>query len=194
LIGIATQPNVQPQAILAAKNLGFGLVASSTRISDAITALGGSTSVRVESLQAHVGIRCNDLQKAMQQSTSLLQLFLTIAACRPCFIDSELGDLAFHMMDKTGILRRYPVSSLQMVQLVQSFSAQSETIAPSTLMHDIAVAISSQGVHRGLFDRMEPPEIAELLVRTLQGFVDQSINEVIIKGCVHGVWITTLFS
>jgi len=55
-IGIASQPNVQPQAILAAENLGYGLVISPKRIEEAITALGGNDFVRLESIQGAVGL------------------------------------------------------------------------------------------------------------------------------------------
>jgi len=67
LIGIASQPNVQPQAILAAENLGYGLVVSPKRLDDAITVLGGNDSVRLESIKGTVGLRSKDLQRIMRQ-------------------------------------------------------------------------------------------------------------------------------
>lgn len=194
LIGIASQPNVQPQAILAAENLGYGLVVSPKRIEDAITALGGNDSVLLESIQGAVGIRSRNLHRIMRQSTPLLQFFLIVTASKPCFTDSELGDLVFNMMDRTSVLKRFPVSSSQLTQLIHTFSGHSETIVPIPHMHQIAVAVSSEYLDTGLYDRMDPEALAELLVRTFEDFVDQSVTEMTLKGHIHAVYLATLFS
>ena len=194
LIGIASQPNVQPQAILAAENLGLGLVVSPQRITDAITALGGNDSVRLESIKGAVGLRSGNLQRIMRQSTPLLQFFLVVTACKPFFIDSELGDLVFNMMAQTSVLKRFPVSPSQLTQLIQTFSGYSETIVPIPHLHQIAVSVSSECLDAGLYERMDPEALGELVIRTFEDFVDQSVTEMTLKGHIHAVHLATLFS
>ena len=194
LIGISSQPNVQPQAILAAENLGYGLVVSPKRLEDAITALGGNDSVRLESIQGTVGLRSKELQRIMRQSTPLLQFFFVVTASKPCFTDTELGDLVFNMMARTSVLKRFPVSSSQLTQLIHTFSAHSETIVPIPHMHQIAVAVSAEYLDAGLYDRMDPEALAELLIRVFEDFVDQSVMEMTLKGHMHAVFLATLFS
>ncbi|KAL5313019.1 hypothetical protein ACEPPN_019445 [Leptodophora sp. 'Broadleaf-Isolate-01'] len=194
LIRIASKPNVQPQAILAAENLGYGLVASPTVINEAITALGGNTSVHLESIQGAIGLRSQDLQQVFRQSTPLLQFFLMVTACKPCYNNSELGDLVFHMMAKTKVLRRFPASSSQMTQLINTFSGHSEMIVPVSHMHELAVAVSAENLDMGLYDRMDPTMLAELMVCVFENFVDEAIVEMTLRCRIHAVWLATLFS
>jgi hypothetical protein len=195
LIGIASQPNVQPQVILAAENLGFGFVVSSKRIEDAIGALGGNDSIRLESIQGHIGLRSRDLQRIVRQSTSLLQFFLVITACKPCFTDSELGDLAFSMLDKTNVLRKYPVSSTQLTQFIQTLSGHAEMIVPIMQLGEIAVAVDNENPScSDLYDRMGAEDLANLLIHTFEGLADQDVIEMKLKGHTHAVWLATLFS
>ena len=98
LMGILSRSNVQSQAIIAAEQLGFGLLASPKRIDEAIVALGGNESTRLESLHVLIGFTAGELQRIMRKSTSLVQFFLCMTACKLCYEDSELGDLAFEMM------------------------------------------------------------------------------------------------
>jgi hypothetical protein len=194
LITIASQPNVQPQAVLAAEQLGFGLLASPERIDEAIVALDGNESTRVGNLRAFVGFASDDLQRLMRQSTGLLQFFLATTACKPCYEDTELGDLAFEMMVHASILKRYPVASSQLAQLVRTFSSQAESIAPVTVMQEIAVAVAEHNPGPDLYSRIETKALAEILVRTFEILRDTEAQEVVLTGHNHGVWLATLFS
>jgi hypothetical protein len=195
LIGIASQPNVQPQAILAAENLGYGLVVSPKRIEDAIAALSTSDSMRLESIEGRIGLRYKDLQRIIRQSTSLLQFFVTITACKLCFTDSELGDLAFFMMARANVLERYPVSSTQLAQVIHTLSGHSEMIVPIAELHEIAVAVDNENPTCGdLYDRIESEELAELLVHTFEELVDESVAELRLKGHTQAIWLATVFS
>jgi len=195
LIGIASQPNVQPQAVLAAENLGYGLVVSPRRIEDAIGALSTNDSMRLESIEGRIGLRSKDLQRIIRQSTSLLQFFVTITACKPCFTDSELGDLAFFMMTRTNVLKRYPVSSTQLTQFIHTLSGHLEMIVPIAQLHEIAVAVDNENpTCADLYERIDPEELAELLVRTFEELVDESVVELKLKGHTQAIWLATLFS
>jgi hypothetical protein len=98
------------------------------------------------------------------------------------------------MMDRTSVLKRFPVSSSQLTQLIHAFSGHSETIVPIPHMHQIAVAVSSEYLDMGLYDRMDTEALAELLIRTFEDFVDQSVTEMTLKGHIHAVFLATLFS
>src|SRR5436190_17569025 len=80
LIRIVSQDNVQPQAVLAAEALGFVLIVSPKRIDQAIEALGGNDSTRIEGMQALIGLSSGGLQRVMRVSTPLLQFFLVLTA------------------------------------------------------------------------------------------------------------------
>lgn len=194
LITIASQPNVQPQAVLAAEQLGFGLLASPERINEAVVALGGNESIRIENLRAVVGFISDDLLRLIRQSTGLLQFFLTITACKPCYEDTELGDLAFEMMVQASVLKRFPVASSQLAQLVRTFSSQAESIAPVTVMQEIAVVVAEHNPESDLYTRIATKALAEILVRTFEILCDTEAQEVVLTGHNHGVWLATLFS
>ena len=157
LISIASQPNVQPQAILASEQLGAGLLASPERIDEAILALKGAGSVRLESLQIKVGLNTEELHRVMRNSTGLIQFFICISACKLCYVDSELGDVTFEMMIHSSLLAKYPVASLQIAQFVKAFSGQAESIVPVTLMQEIAVAMSEHGAIEAMYSRLKRP-------------------------------------
>jgi len=97
-------------------------------------------------------------------------------------------------MARTSVLKRFPVSSSQLTQLSHAFSAHSETIVPIPHMHQIAVSVSAECLDAGLYDRMDPETLAELLIRVFEDFVDQSVTEMTLKGHMHAVFLATLFS
>ncbi|CZR70042.1 uncharacterized protein PAC_19943 [Phialocephala subalpina] len=174
LISIASRPNVQPQAVLAVEQLGFGLLASPERIDDAIVALRGNDSVRVESAQAWIGLRAGELHRIFRESTPLLQFFLLFAACKTCYADSEIGDIAFGMVVKAGVLKEF--------------------MAPITVMHEIAVAVDGHRPEVHLYGHIEPGEVADIFVQVFRNLVDDTALEVMLTGTYHGVWLATVFS
>jgi len=194
LIGIASQPNVQPQAVLAAEQLGFGLIVSPERINEAIVALGGNNSTRVEAAGVFIGLKTGDLQRIIRESTPLLQFFLAFTACKPCFEDTELGDIAFEMMVQTSILKRYPVASSQLAQLIRTFSSHSESIVPISVMQEIAIAVDEHNPGPDLYSRMEPHILAKMLVYTFERLRDETVKEILLSGHSHGVWLATFFT
>ncbi|KAH7418719.1 hypothetical protein BKA64DRAFT_207069 [Cadophora sp. MPI-SDFR-AT-0126] len=194
LISIASRPNVQPQAVLAVEQLGFSLLASPERIDDAIVALRGNDSVRVESAQAWIGLRAGELHRIFRESTPLLQFFLLFAACKTCYADSEIGDIAFGMVVKAGVLKRYPVASEQLTQLLRVLSSHAEFMAPITVMHEIAVAADGHRPKAHLYGHIEPGEVADIFVQVFRNLVDDMALEVMLTGTYHGVWLATVFS
>ena len=180
--------------MLAAEQLGFGLIASPKRIDEAIVALGGNNSTRVETVGALIGLKTGDLQRIIRESTPLLQFFLAITACKPCFEDSELGDIAFKMMVQTSILKRYPVASSQLAQLIRTFSSHSESIVPVSVMREVAVAVDEHNPGPDLYLRMEPHTLAKILVYIFERLRDETVKEILLSGYSHGVWLATFFT
>lgn len=72
LVSIASQDNVQPQAVLAAEALGAFMIASPAAISSAITMLGGNESVLLAQFKLHIGLSSGGVIKTIRESTALL--------------------------------------------------------------------------------------------------------------------------
>jgi hypothetical protein len=194
LISIASGPNVQPQAVLAVEQLGFSLLVSPERINDAIMALRGNDSIRVENVQAWIGLRAGELHRIFRESTPLLQFFLLFAACKTCYADSEIGDIAFGMVAKGGVLKRYPVASEQLTQVLRVLSSHAELMAPITVMHEIAVAADDHHPDVHLYGHIEPEEVADIFVQVFRNLVDDMALEMVLTGTHQGVWLATVFS
>lgn len=106
LIGTATQDNVQPQAVLAAEALGFGLIVSPKRIDEAIVALGGTESTRIADLKVMIGLTSGGVVRTIRNSTALTQFFLVATACKLCYTSEEIGMLMFEMTAASGLLKK----------------------------------------------------------------------------------------
>ncbi len=104
----------------------------------------------MEKVQAWIGLRAGELHRIFRESTPLLQFFLLFAACKTCYADSEVGDIAFGMVAKGGVLKRYLVASEQLTQVLQVLSSHTELMAPVTVMYEIAVAVDD---HRPEYHR-----------------------------------------
>jgi hypothetical protein len=193
LIGIASQDNIQPQAVLAAESLGLGLVVSPKRIGEAVEALGGNDSTRLESIRAFIGLNSGNIHRIMRHSTPLLQFFLVITASKLCYTDTELGDLAFQMMIHTSVLKSSPVASSQLAQLIRTFSGQSESVVPFEVLSDIALAVDRHDPGSGLYARIDADDLAMLLIRAFENIRDEAVHEVVFKGHHHAVWLATFF-
>jgi hypothetical protein len=193
LIGIASQDNVQPQAVLAAEALGLGLIVSSKRIGEAVEALGGNDSTRLESIRAFIGLSSGKIHHVIRHSTPLLQFFLVITASKLCYTDTELGDLAFQMMVHASVLKNTPVAPSQLTQLIRKFSGQSESIVPFQVMHEIASTVDRYNPGISLYSRMDGDELAKLLIRAFESVRDETVHEIVLKGHDHSIWLATFF-
>lgn len=98
LISIASQDNVQPQAILAAEALGAFTITSPSAISSAITTLGGNESVRLTQFKLHIGLSSSGVIRTIRESTALLQFFIVATSCKLCYTVEEIGDIMFYMI------------------------------------------------------------------------------------------------
>ena len=66
LIAATSEDDVHTQAVLAVEQLGACIPVAAERIDEAVNALGGNTSVRVENLKASIGISSGGLCKVMR--------------------------------------------------------------------------------------------------------------------------------
>ena len=194
LISVASRDDVQPQAILASEAFGGCLIVSARRISEAIDALGGSSSARIESIKALIGFESGTI-RAIRQSTALVRFFLLVTACQLIFTNTELGDIMFDLITTSGVISRMPVSSSQLTQFINTFSAYAERIVPVDLMHETAVAVEAQGgggfsAHH-LYERLETGILADLLFRIIDNFRDDTVSRITLDGQRSGIWLAT---
>lgn len=195
LIEAVTVENVQPQAVLAAEALGFGIHVRDELLVKAVDALSGNENVRWENLKLLIGIRSGELHKTIRTSRSLSSFFLFVCACKVCFTDTDIGDLALQMILASGVIKRYPVASFQLRDLIKSFSGHAESLAPANLMHALAVEMdqhTSEGIR--LYPRVNTKELATLLVRCFELLNDDSIDGITLLGRTDGLLLATIFS
>lgn len=195
LIEAVTVENVQPQAVFAAEALGFGIHVRDELLVKAVDALSGNENVRWENLRLLIGIRSGELHKTIRTSRSLSSFFLFVCACKICFTDTELGDLALQMILASGVIKRYPVASFQLGDLIKSFSGHAESLAPADLMHALAVEMdqhTSEGIQ--FYQRLNTKEIATLLVRCFELLNDDSVDGITLLGGTDGLLLATIFS
>lgn len=195
LIEAVTVENVQPQAVFAAEALGFGIHVRDELLVKAVDALSGNENVRWENLKLLIGIRSGELHKTIRTSRSLSSFFLFVCACKVCFTDTEIGDLALQMILASGVIKRYPIASFQLCDLIESFSGHAESLAPADLMHALAVKMD-QHVSTGiqLYQRLNVKGLATLLVRCFELLNDESIDVITLLGETDGLWLATIFS
>ena len=195
LIEAVTVENVQPQAIFAAEALGFGIHVRDELLVKAVDALSGNENVRWENLKLLIGICSGELHKTIRTSRSLSSFFLFVCACKVCFTDAEIGDLALQMILASGVIKRYPIASYQLGDLIKSFSGHAESLAPADLMHALAVEMD-QHTPRGiqLYQRFNAKELATLLVRCFELLSDDSIDGITLLGGTDGLLLATIFS
>lgn len=189
LITSVSQDDVQPQAVLAVEALGSIFLASADRINEAVDALGGNDSVRVENVLASIGLTSGGLRHTTRKSTGLLQFFLVCTMSKLCFIDEECATLAFEMLKTSGLLAKYPVATSQLTRLVNQLSGHAEAIVPVDLMTEIASKLDEYQPDTGVFARMNLKVLSELLVRLFESVRDESIDSITLVGHDHAVWL-----
>lgn len=141
LIAATSEDDVHTQAVLAVEWLGGCVPVSPERIGEAVNALGGQSSVRIQNLKASIGIASGGLCKVMRQSTPLIQFFVLCAACKLTFLDEDCSTLMSEMRKTSGVLAKLPCSAVQIMRLITQVSGQAGLIAPVDTMHDVASAV-----------------------------------------------------
>ena len=193
LIAAAGSDDVQAQAVLAAEALGAGLLVSKKLIPEAIDALNGNESVRIDVAKAFVGLSSGGVRREVRRSTPLIQFFVLITACKPCFLDDEIGSIVFEMMKQSGTLQKIPASPAQLTSLVQQLSGHAESMAPVALMHNLAATMTARNItHAEYFMRLDTTTIADLLVKIFEAMTDQSIVEITLTGDFQAMWLSTV--
>lgn len=195
LIEAVTVENVQPQAVLAAEALGFGIHVRDELLVKAVDALSGHENVRWQNLKLLIGIRSGELHKTIRTSRSLSSFFLFVCACKICFTDAEIGDLALQMILASGVMKRYPIASYQLGDLIKSFSGHAESLAPASMMHALAVKMDQHSPESiQLYRRLNLKELGTLLVRSFELLNDESIDSITLLGGTNGLLLATIFS
>lgn len=191
LIAATSEDDVHAQAVLTVEKLGACIPTTPDRIGEAVDALGGQTSVKVQNLQALVGISSGGLSKMMRQSTPLLQFFVFCSACKMIFVDEECSTLVFEMLKSSSVLANLPCSAAQIARMITQFSGQADTIAPVYVMHEVASAIDHYHPEPDIFRRLEFKTLAELLTTLFDSLRDQAVESIVLTGHANCVWLAS---
>ena len=191
LIAATSEDDVHTQAVLAVEQLGACIPVAAERIDEAVNALGGNTSIRVQNLKASIGISSGGLCKVMRESTPLLQFFALCAACKTVFLDDECGNLMFEMLKTSKVLAKLPCSAVQIFRMITQFSGQAGTIAPVDKMHEIASAVDGWSPEPDTFRRMELKVLAELLLTLFENMRDEAVESILLVGHKNSVWLAS---
>ena len=191
LIAATSEDDVHTQAVLAVEQLGACIPVAAERIDEAVNALGGNTSIRVQNLKASIGISSGGLCKVMRESTPLLQFFALCAACKVIFLDDECGTLMFEMLQTSKVLAKLPCSAIQIVRMINQFSGQAGTVAPIDKMHEIASAVDGWSPESDTFRRMEYKVLAELLLTLFDHMRDEAVESILLVGQRNSIWLAS---
>ena len=191
LIKASGEDDVQSGAVIAAEALGAGFLISPKRYDAAIDALNNSPSFTMKTLQVTLGLDSGGLRPIFRKSSSLLQFFVVLAACKPIFVDEDVGRLFHQMLLQSELLKKYPVSAGQLVALVQQLSGHAEAIVPVDLMHNLASEIVEYMPDSGIFSPLPSSALAEILVNFFQCLSDTTVTAITISGHSNAVWLST---
>jgi hypothetical protein len=191
LIAVTSEDDVHTQAVLAVEQLGACIPVAAERIDEAVNALGGNTSIRVENLKASIGISSGGLCKVMRESTPLLQFFALCAACKTIFLDDECGTLMFEMLKTSKVLAKLPCSAIQIVRMITQFSGQAGTVAPVDMMHEVASAVDGWSPEPGTFQHPDYKVLAELLLTLFEHVRDEAVESILLVGHRNSIWLAS---
>lgn len=191
LIAATSEDDVHTQAVLAVEQLGACFPVAAERIDEAVTALGGQNSVRVENLKASIGISSGGLCKVMRQSTALLQFFVLCAAFKTTLLDDECSTLMFEMLKTSSVLAKLPCSAVQIMRMITQFSGQAEMIAPADMMHEVASAVDEWNPEPDTFRKMEFKVLAELLLALFEQMRDETVDSIVLTGHENSIWLAS---
>jgi hypothetical protein len=191
LIAATSEDDVHTQAVLAVEQLGACVPVSPERIDEAVNALGGQTSVRIQNLKVSIGIASGGLCRVMRQSTPLLQFFVLCAACKVTLLDEDCSTLMFEMLKTSEVLVKLPCSAVQIMRMITQVSGQAGLIAPVDMMHEVASAVDEWNPDPDVFRRMEVKVLAELLITLFEQMRDETVDSVVLVGHQNCIWLAS---
>lgn len=192
LIAAVSQDDIQGQAVLAAEALGSGIIIFPKRADEAVIALHGNESTRIESIKVVIGLGSEGLIHEIRRSMGFIQFFLLITSSKACYTNVELGLLMSNMIQMSGVSSKYPCSTAQLLRLIDSLSGHAEKIVPVDLMHEVAVAIDG-GNYPRIYQRLDIKDAATLLFRVFDNLHNKDITNITVTGQVGGAWLATVF-
>jgi hypothetical protein len=120
LIKAASQDDVQPQAAKALENLGARCLVSNDLISQGIDALNGNQSIRLRDTKAFIGVSSGGIAAEFRTSTSCIRAFLLVTVLEACgYSEGDIGEVIYHMLSYTDVLRNSPASIKQIQAAVR---------------------------------------------------------------------------
>lgn len=174
--------------MLAVEQLGACVPVSLERIGEAVDALSGQTSIRIENLKASIGVA----QAACARLCGSVHLWSNSLCCLPHEnLDEECSTLVFEMLKTSGVLAKLPCFAVQIMRLITSVSGQAALIAPVEVMHEVASPVDNWGPSLNIYVRMEVKVLGELLITLFEQMRDETVDSIMLVGHQNCIWLAS---
>ena len=199
VIQAASVDNVQAQAVLTLLALGSNIMAAPELYGDAIDALDGNASVKLEHLKVNVGFAAGGTAEVLRQQSSGLSAFLLICALRLWQSSDNVGEILHDMALTSGILSHFPSSKYQICQTVEAVSSNALKLMPVDHLNHISGRIIQETVldipsGYDLYSEIDHNAVADLFVHVFTGLKNEETSKFAIKGMAAGIWIATILT
>lgn len=200
LVKAGTVDDVQPQAVIAAEHLGSLMIVHPQRIGQAIDALGGSNSFRLENVKLSLGLSSGGIAAQIRKSTPAIRCFLFAACLSLHLTPNEIGSFLYEMMEKAGLLETVPVSPAQLASFVNTLEGhmkellrreQVATTSLAPLLEILSNQASSSSKH---FEPLSPKLSSPIFLETFQAIRSEEVSSAELSGCTSAVWIASILS
>jgi hypothetical protein len=200
LVKAATVDDVLPQAVIAAEHLGSLMIVHPQRIGQAIDALGGSNSFRLENVKLSLGLSSGGIAAQVRKSTPAIRCFLFAACLSLHLTPTEIGSFLYEMMEHAGLLEAVPVSPAQLVSFVSTLEGHMkellhrEQVAATSLAPLLDILSTQTSSNSQHFEPLKAKLASAICLETFQAIRSEEVSSAKLSGCMGGVWIASIFS
>ena len=198
LIGVASEDNVQPQALLAFCSLGTLVHPTPDLIGSAVDTLGGTNNVKLEKLKLVIGFKQGGTAQYLRKSTPGVAAFLLLSALKMWCEDEDIGDILHRIALKSGVIATLPASSQQFCDIVNAVSGQSRRIIPVNHMVYVGDAVLTAGidatVKEVIYKEISNETVANILSLVLCGLHNSNVKRMSLNGAHAAMWLIGLLT
>lgn len=192
--------DVQPQAVIAAQHLGDLMIVHPDRIGQAVDALGGSESFRIENIKLSMGLSSGGIAAQVRKSTSAIRCFLFATCLSLHMTPDEIGAFLYEMMERAGLLDIVPVSPAQLTSFISTLEGHMkellsrENVATASLgplLDILSSRISSDEVH---WYPLDAKAMGDVFLQTFEAIRSEEVSMAELSGGMGAVWLASIFS
>ena len=198
LIGVASEDNVQPQALLAFCSLGTLVHPTSDLIGSAVDALGGTNNVKLEKFKLAIGLKQGGTAQYLRQSTPGVAAFLLLSALKMWCEDEDVGSILYRIALKSGVIDTLPASPQQFCDIVHAVSGHSRRIIPVNHMIHIGDTVLSAGIDASvmkvIYKEISNEAVANIFSSVLNGLHNSDVKRMSLIGAHAAMWLIGLLT